>query len=221
VLTGTDPASQRRSLVRRGRRSAAVRLQGRPTAVNRRQSVRHGSEQRTAGQPSLAGSRGGGGTRVSPCRNAGQVRTVPPFAALRSLALAPLAKCGSKACVTSFEGSLARSLAPAALVHGTTACQPHSTAEALGALRAPRPSSTRPAPPPHRNRCCATRTTSKIQSAVAVYDGATVTCWPRSMACSNSSAIALPRETCTSPPRETVAVKRYSPSACTSTVSPA
>ena len=72
--TGAGPASQRRSLVRRGRRFAVARLQGRPTAIDRRQSVRRGSEQRTAGQPSLDGSRGGGGTRVSPRRNAGQPR---------------------------------------------------------------------------------------------------------------------------------------------------
>jgi len=57
-------------------------------------------------------------------------------------------------------------------------------------------------------------------SGADVHDGATVIVFPRSIARSSSSAMADPRETCTSPPRETVAVKRYSPSAWTSTVSP-
>jgi len=72
--TGAGPASQRGSLVLRGRRSAGLRLQGRTPTVNRRQSVRHGSEQRTSGHPSLGGSRGGGGTRDSPRSN---VRAIP------------------------------------------------------------------------------------------------------------------------------------------------
>ena len=64
--TSAGPASQRRSLVLRGQRSADRRLQGRSVAVNHGQSVRHGSEQRTRGQLSPVGSRGGGGTRDSP-----------------------------------------------------------------------------------------------------------------------------------------------------------
>lgn len=50
------------------------RPQGRAVAVNRWKSVRHGSEQRATGQLSLDGSRGGGGNRDSPRRNAGQPR---------------------------------------------------------------------------------------------------------------------------------------------------
>ena len=72
--TGVGPASQRGSLVLRGRRSVGSRLQGRAPTVNRRHSVRHGSEQRTSGHPSLGGSRGGGGTRDSPRSN---VRAIP------------------------------------------------------------------------------------------------------------------------------------------------
>jgi len=151
VPTGTGLASQRGSLVRRGRRSAAPRPQGRLAAVDRRQSVRHGSEQRTAGQPSLAGSRGGEGTRVSPCRNAGQFRAVRPFATLSRFASArscsrvamlpvhssggaslrsrrpPLAKCRSKAssfpAVSRRPARSLRSLAVQSLV--PTAPQPH------------------------------------------------------------------------------------------------
>ena len=72
--TGAGPASQRRSLVLRGRRSAWSHLQGCARVVNRGHCVRRGSEQRTLGQPSLAGSRGGGGKRDYPCPNAGPPR---------------------------------------------------------------------------------------------------------------------------------------------------
>ena len=72
--TDAGPANQRRSLVLRGRRSVGSHLQGCEPAVNREHSVRHGSEQRTPGHPSLGGSRGGGGKRDSPRPN---VRAIP------------------------------------------------------------------------------------------------------------------------------------------------
>ena len=118
--TGTGPASQRGSLVRRGRRSAAHRPQGRLAAVDRRHSARHGSEQRTAGQPSLAGSRGGEGARVSPCRNAGQSRAVRPFATPSRIAGARsfARKTSMKSLLLPDGQSSARSLA--ALVRSAT-----------------------------------------------------------------------------------------------------
>ena len=69
--TDVGPASQQRSLVRRGRRSTWNYLQGWTHVVNRGHRIRRGSEQCTLGQPSLAGSRGGGGTRDYPRPNAG------------------------------------------------------------------------------------------------------------------------------------------------------
>ena len=77
--TGAGPASQRRSLVRRGRRSGWLCLQGRSRPVNRGHPVRRGSEQRTPGHPSLVGSRGGGDERDYPCPNAVQSRPVRLF----------------------------------------------------------------------------------------------------------------------------------------------
>ena len=50
------------------------RPQGRLVVVSRRQPIRRGSEQWTVGHLSLDGSRGGGGNRDSPDRNAGQSR---------------------------------------------------------------------------------------------------------------------------------------------------
>ncbi len=76
---GVGPVSQHGSLVLRGRRSAASRLQGRAAAVDRGHSVRRGSEQRTLGHPSLAGSRGGGGKRDSPRPNDRAIPGVRPF----------------------------------------------------------------------------------------------------------------------------------------------
>jgi len=72
--TDVGPASQQRSLVLRGRRSVWNRLQVWTRAANRGPRVRRGSEQRTLGQLSLAGSRGGGGTRDYPRPNAGPPR---------------------------------------------------------------------------------------------------------------------------------------------------
>jgi len=72
--TAAGPASQRRSLVPRGWRSSRAHPQGSGRLVNRRQSVRRGSEQRTAGHLSLVGSRGGGDARDYPWPNAGQSR---------------------------------------------------------------------------------------------------------------------------------------------------
>src|SRR6056297_321093 len=72
--TVPGPGSRLRSLVLRGQRSPADARRSVAVGVSRWQSVRRGSEQRTTGQLSLVGPRGGGRDRDSPARNAGRFR---------------------------------------------------------------------------------------------------------------------------------------------------